>query len=1091
MGEIENEAIENLVRTIKEMFSEDTLKIVDFLERANVLEYIDITERIKEKDTIIEKPTNRIEIDYLRLCSDNDFPRNVDMTGPFFLHYQEYTLRNYRASWNMNLNTIESDFKNKCFYCQEDQLVCPMKVLGYIKKAIKTANVDEKQFFNTCMRKENVVYNNRQSDIEMIAKEVMKITTNTLDLAGAEFFLQTEAVTIEKIEEEIIAYRYLDFKVKTYSFLDNVKDYKIHKKGLVGQLSLSEKHFEKNYSYMFDTSPVQLAVYIQYLCYQKSVEPILVFKYLYQCIQTKEPIDKLAYYKEYLQIVDRLECEKEAKKEIKNIFTYIKNYNAIRFLPYIQFNIKLFTQDTAFGNKIINLLYNFANTNYYISNKGMIYVDVNMFIRRAKDSNDVFYQIDKIYETYDFIVFYHFSDLKKMNEYRVEAFFVALEKYYNKNVRTITILEGEKTQIEEAIMPYPKLNSVMINKTITVLEKDTAYIKGKIMEKFKNGFSLDETFEEALEQYIKKTYNPKVVEESVFINQAYQTILLNQFKELGENFVLSANVIPENSGEREIDEILADINQLIGISDVKNTVAELLHYLAYSKKIDTEGFANLNMVFKGNAGTGKTTMARLMAELFYKLGFIKTNKIIEVSSKDLIGDHIGQTPIKTQKIVEEALDGVLFVDEAYSLLTGKGTNVDYGSECIAVLCKAMDLYKDRLIIIFAGYTKEMNDFINKNQGLMSRIGYEIEFPDFTENELWEIFRTEAEGNEFILETGVEEKIRKIIKKNKVGRNFGNARFVENLFDKLVITHGVVCQEEDKLKTITTKDIDKMEETKKDKERSIDDILEDLNALIGLKNVKDVIYGFVSLIEFHKKLDRSSEFNMHMIFKGNAGTGKTTVARLLAEIYYHLGYIKRNKLVEVQAKDLIGEYLGQTGPKTQSVIEEALDGVLFIDEAYSIMEHRGSNASFTDECIATLLKAMEDYQGRLIIIFAGYTEEMKQFRDQNPGLKSRVGFELDFQDYSLEELMQIFDKKLKEKGLTIDEIAREKVKNILKKAQQVENFGNGRFVDNTLQKIIIEHAIQTRKIEEQERLLTITEEDVKDIKAEASRNRIGF
>ena len=229
----------------------------------------------------------------------------------------------------------------------------------------------------------------------------------------------------------------------------------------------------------------------------------------------------------------------------------------------------------------------------------------------------------------------------------------------------------------------------------------------------------------------------------------------------------------------------------------------------------------------------------------------------------------------------------------------------------------------------------------------------------------------------------------------------------------------------------------------------------------------------------------------MIFKGNAGTGKTTVARLLAEVYYNLGYVKRNKLVEVQSQDLIGEFLGQTGPKTQAVIESALDGVLFIDEAYSIMEHGGQNASYSAECVATLLKAMEDYQGRLIIIFAGYTEEMKRFRDLNPGLKSRIGYEIDFDDYSLEELMQIFDKKVQEKGFKTDAEARKKVEDIMRKAMSVENFGNGRFVENTLQKIIIEHAIKTRNITDTERLLTFTEEDISEIKAEESRKRIGF
>ena len=319
---------------------------------------------------------------------------------------------------------------------------------------------------------------------------------------------------------------------------------------------------------------------------------------------------------------------------------------------------------------------------------------------------------------------------------------------------------------------------------------------------------------------------------------------------------------------------------------------------------------------------------------------------------------------------------------------------------------------------------------------------------------------------------------------------GNNKYIDLAVDAKT-KNSANYTDEKLLKTITKRDIEILEETKKDKTRTIDDILKDLNSLIGIQNVKDAINGFVSVIELNKKLDRTPDFNMHMIFKGNAGTGKTTVARLLAEIYYNLGYVKRNKLVEVQSQDLIGEFLGQTGPKTQAVIESALDGVLFIDEAYSIMEHGGQNASYSAECVATLLKAMEDYQGRLIIIFAGYTEEMKKFRDLNPGLKSRIGYEIDYGDYTLEELMQIFDKKIDEKGFKIDKNARMKVEDIMRKAMDVENFGNGRFVENTVQKIIIEHAKNTRDITETERLLTFTEEDISDIKAEESRKRIGF
>ena len=156
-----------------------------------------------------------------------------------------------------------------------------------------------------------------------------------------------------------------------------------------------------------------------------------------------------------------------------------------------------------------------------------------------------------------------------------------------------------------------------------------------------------------------------------------------------------------------------------------------------------------------------------------------------------------------------------------------------------------------------------------------------------------------------------------------------------------------------------------------------------------------------------------------------------------------------------------------------------------------MEHNGTNASYSAECVATLLKAMEDYQGRLIIIFAGYTEEMKKFRDLNPGLKSRIGYEIDFDDYSLDELVQIFEKKVADKEFKCTDDAKDKVRNILMKAKEVENFGNGRFVENTVQRIIIEHAKNTRHVDDYERLLTFTIEDIPEIKAEESRKRIGF
>ena len=1084
------EEIDNLVKYIKDTFDEKLIKVMYYIYKTNILNINMKKDKVKDGDKSVEKDSSILETSYLRLCSQ-DFEKDYDIMGELFLHYYDYILRDIRASWRFDLNKIDKELPLKCTYCKVSYLkLCPMKALGYIKKCIQDSNVNEEEVFNRLISKDSKVYNTDKQNIKEISDKIINITKDKMDISAVEFILRTDSLKIIKEESGKLYYKYIDFKIKNIDFINNIYDFFVLDKGLEGEMDLSQVNISENFSYMFNKSPIELSAYTKYLCENNNINVDDVLKELYSRIKSKEDVLKIAYYNEYIQRINRMQCSDNVKNQIKDILTYVRNYDNNNTLPYIQFNIELFTKNNIISNDIINILNKYLRTYSYLSNKNILFVDVDMFIKRTKDSNDVFYQLDKIYNENDFIVFNNFDGIKYLNEFRVESFFTAIEKYYSRNRRTCTIFVGEKNVIEELTFKHYLINDIVMNKKINIEEMDIEIIKSEVYKRLSKIAELSDEFKLELDKYIESTYSSSQVDENKYIQNVCEDVIFNKFKVLENGKKLKKEEVPKLENIRDVEEILKDINSLVGITEVKYKITELMKYLEYSKKIDTDGFVNLNMIFKGNSGTGKTTVARLMAELFYKLGFIKKNSIIEVTSKDLIGDHLGQTAPKTQSVIDAALDGVLFIDEAYTIMSSKGT-ADYASECISTLCKAMDTYKNRLIIIFAGYTKEINDFITKNQGLMSRIGYEIEFPDFSKEELWQIFKDEVNGNEFVLEDGVEEKVKCIINKNKIGRNFGNARFMINLFDKLVLTHAIENEDDGKLKLITKKDIEKFLETKKDKNRTIEEILNELNSLIGLKDIKEIINGFVSVIELNRKLDRQTDFNMHMIFKGNAGTGKTTVARLIAEIYYNLGYIKKNKLVEVQSQDLIGEYVGQTGPKTQAVIESALDGVLFIDEAYSIMEHQGTNASFTDECIATLLKAMEDYQGRLIIIFAGYTEEMKKFRDLNPGLKSRVGFELTFKDYSLDELVEIFDKKLNEKKFKIDEKGKEKIRYIFEEAKKVENFGNGRFVENTIQKIIVEHAMQTRNIDDMERLLTITEDDIKDIRPEESKNRIGF
>ena len=267
-----------------------------------------------------------------------------------------------------------------------------------------------------------------------------------------------------------------------------------------------------------------------------------------------------------------------------------------------------------------------------------------------------------------------------------------------------------------------------------------------------------------------------------------------------------------------------------------------------------------------------------------------------------------------------------------------------------------------------------------------------------------------------------------------------------------------------------KEVPKVHEVK-----SLDEIFYELDSLVGLYDIKKILRDLVDLISLKKKSDlKIASVNLHMLFLGNPGTGKTTVARLLADILFNLGYIKDNKLLEVSSKDLVAEYVGQTAIKTHSVIERAKGGVLFIDEAYSLSS---KNNSYNDEAIATLIKDMEDNRDNLVVVFAGYTKEMNEFIKSNSGIASRIGYTLEFKDYNNEELVEIFKLMVDKAGFKITNEALLKVRNIIEKERNVENFGNARFVRNMYEKIVIRHATNTKNNRRRDKLITITDKDI--------------
>ena len=600
-----------------------------------------------------------------------------------------------------------------------------------------------------------------------------------------------------------------------------------------------------------------------------------------------------------------------------------------------------------------------------------------------------------------------------------------------------------------------------------------------------------------LERYAE--FNASVQKESLFFAKT-EDALFELYKQLIAldkfGFLVPAGTTLINIGESE-----KKLGELIGLSGIKESIRKIKAYALNNK--DSEDL-NIHMCFLGNPGSGKTEVARYIAGILYENKILPTNKVIEVDRSGLVSQYFGATAEKTSRVISRAMGGVLFIDEAYALGNNADVGTDYGKEAIDTLVKAMEDYRGKFCVILAGYKNEMLQMLSTNPGFKSRIQFMLDFPNYSRDELKSITELMLKNRHYTIGDTALSRILDITDIKRKDPNFANAREIRNILDQVIMCQNLRRAGSDDTE-LGIVDVNKyIQDAKINLPTSgtgtANKILtgeEELDQLIGLAAIKRMI----KKIKAYAKRNQGQEgFNLHMCFYGNPGTGKTEVARILSRILYDAGVLPEAKLVETDSHGLLGKFVGETAPKTQAKINDAMNGVLFIDEAYGLVSTNtasGGVTSYGEEAIAVLLKEMEDRRGQFCVILAGYKDEMKTMLSANPGLESRIQFTLDFPDYTREELGEIAVAFLKKKKYEIDEPALNRLLNVTEYYRNRPNFANARTVRNILDQVIMNQNLRTEDTDGDNLIVVddvedyLMDEGIDLTKAGNGQRRIGF
>ena len=679
-----------------------------------------------------------------------------------------------------------------------------------------------------------------------------------------------------------------------------------------------------------------------------------------------------------------------------------------------------------------------------------------------------------------------------------EAVDTLIQLAENRRGKLVVIIAGYNKEMGEFMQSNSGLES-RFNRVINFRDytgPELAEIFRKMVATSEEGYELSKDAADNLDQFFNKVYatrirtfgNAREVRNIYSKAVGALTDRNEQKRKDGSLDPAQARVITlqdiegeANSGKASVEEILNSLDDLVGMESVKKQLRSIANKVKLDRMRMLKGGKavqpNLHIVITGNPGTGKTVVAKRLGAIFKAMGVLPKGHVVERERKTLLDSYANSAGQNMEKAVDEAIGGILFIDEAYNLIpmSTPGHKDKDGVAAVEALMTRMSNDAGKFVTVIAGYKAEIEEFVaNANPGLARRFTHRIHIDDYSVDNLVDIFKLNAQKEGFIFTEDAEKLLYKKVEEmvTMKDKNFGNAGEMIKLFNATKDRQANRLSEnldddlsEEALYTFQAADIPYDPPKKID----VSECLRELDNLVGLASVKDAVRELADTIIVEQKraaeAGKRPEYNLdHYLFLGNPGTGKTTVARIMGNIFYSLGLLPSNKVVEVTTKDLIAPYVGQTAPKTEQMIDRALGGIFFIDEAYGLND--GANG-FGKDAMPVLLTKLIDYKGKMVCVAAGYPMEMQDWIDTNSGLESRFTRKIYFEDYSSEELAEIFANIVKKNDMQMDENATSEMKRYfdILVYNKGDNFANAREAGNYFNRVKLNQGRRLRKLME--------------------------